>query len=293
MSLLGAESNTDSDDENSSESSSSSSEDEEEEDERRREEEKEQTTRNSRSSTSPQKRARGRHVEDLEPTKEESRSNRRPRQQFKSRRRPSGGGSKSQQASRSKRKPKAPPPRLRLDSGGGAYSSTSEADFPINGTSNALGRGVGRVSREVSKCSSVYETANEGYLSIEEKRMTSPLSDCVPGGIPKATGIEGLTARHLSVPQKQNQGGPARGNKRKRSSAGASLDKSRKKCRLESGSSADGGPMSKSKSINGLVNGSGAVEIKPLDLVWAKCRGYPPYPALVSGLHYIACIVTW
>ena len=237
--------------------------------------------------SSPQKRARGRHKENLAASRERSRSNRRPRQQFKSRRRPSGGGGggSRSQASRSKRKLKVPP-RMRLDSGG-AYSSTSEAEFPINGTtSSTLGVGnsreMGRISREVSKCSSVYETANEGYMSIEEKQMTSPLSDTTTGGIPKATGIEDLTARNLSV-QKQGQG-QARGKKRKRSSTGASSEKSKKKGRLESGSSADGGPGSRSKTINGLVNGSGAggMEIKPLDLVWAKCRGYPPYPALVS-----------
>ena len=241
---------------------------------------------NSRSTTSPQKRARGRHKEELAASRERSRSNRQPRQQFKSRRRPSGGGGSRLQISRSKRKLKAPP-RLRLDSGG-AYSSTSEAEFPINGTNNTLGVGnsreLGRISREVSKCSSVYETANEGYLSIEEKQVTSPLSDTITGGIPKATGIEDLTARDISV-QKSNQG-QARSKKRKRSSTGPS-ERSKKKSRLESGSSADGGPMSKSRTINGLVNGSGAsAEIKPLDLVWAKCRGYPPYPALVS-LHTV------
>ena len=201
--------------------------------------------------------------------------------------------------SRSKRKVK-PPPRMRLDSG--AYSSTSEAEFPVNGTNsntlgvgNSSGREMGRISREVSKCSSVYETANEGYMSIEEKQMMSPLSDTPTGGIPKATGIEDLTARNLSVQQKQGgQGGQqqARGKKRKRSSTGtpaASSERSKKKSRLESGSSADGGPVSKSKTINGLVNGSGAgasgAEVKPLDLVWAKCRGYPPYPALVSRMQ--------
>ena len=239
--------------------------------------------------SSPQKRARGRHKENLAASRERSRSNRRPRQQFKSRRRPSGGGGgggSRSQASRSKRKLKVPP-RMRLDSGG-AYSSTSEAEFPVNGTttSSTLGVGnsreMGRISREVSKCSSIYETANEGYMSIEEKQMASPLSDTTTGGIPKATGIEDLTARNLSV-QKQGQG-QARGKKRKRSSTGASSEKSKKKGRLESGSSADGGPGMRSKTINGLVNGSGAggMEIKPLDLVWAKCRGYPPYPALVS-----------
>lgn len=289
---LDAESNTDSDDDNSSESSSSSSDDEEEEGEEEAERRVNET--NSRLTTTPQKRARGRLKENLTASsrEERSRSNRRPRPQFKSRRRPSGGGGgvggSRSQVSRSKRKLKVPP-RMRLDSGG-AYSSTSEAEFPINGTSsstlcvgNTSVREMGRISREVSKCSSVYETANEGYMSIEEKRMTSPLSDSIAGGIPKATGIEDLTARNLSV-QKQGQAQTRGGKKRKRSSTGTASSEKSKKSRLESGSSADGGPVSKSKTINGLVNGSGdsMMEIKPLDLVWAKCRGYPPYPALVN-----------
>jgi hypothetical protein len=187
---------------------------------------------------------------------------------------------------------------MRLDSGG-AYSSTSEAELPVNGTNNSTlrvgnssSREMGRISRELSKCSSVYETANEGYMSIEEKRMTSPLSDIPTGGIPKATGVEDLTARNLSMQQKQGgQGQQARGKKRKRSSTGTATPSersSKKKSRLESGSSADGGPVSKSKTINGMVNGSGAneIEVKPLDLVWAKCRGYPPYPALVSRKQF-------
>ena len=299
ISVEGADSNSDSDDENSSESSSSSSEEEGEEEEeergggRERERRIELSRRNSRSSSSPQKRARGRHKDDVMVTsspRERRNSNRRPRSQLKSRRRPSSAlATPRSQPPRSKRKTKATP-RSRLDSGG-VYSSTSEAEFPVNGTSRphphvGVGgnRDLNRITREESKCSSVYETANEGYLSIEEKTITSPLSDA-PGGIPKATGIEELTARNLlTVPKQQSLG---RGKKRQRST-GAATDRGKKKSRLESRSSTERGTISKPKMVNGLVNGSGVgADIKPLDLVWAKCRGYPPYPALVSDVHSV------
>ena len=37
--------------------------------------------------------------------------------------------------------------------------------------------------------------------------------------------------------------------------------------------------------MNGIMNGGEEYRVVLWDLVWAKCRGYPPYPALVSGTY--------
>ncbi len=37
------------------------------------------------------------------------------------------------------------------------------------------------------------------------------------------------------------------------------------------------------KDFNGVTMTNGGISPQPLDLVWAKCRGYPPFPALVSA----------
>ena len=35
-------------------------------------------------------------------------------------------------------------------------------------------------------------------------------------------------------------------------------------------------------AVNSILPYEEETELEPLDLVWAKCRGYPSYPALVS-----------
>lgn len=99
-------------------------------------------------------------------------------------------------------------------------------------------------------------------------------------GVPSTSSNEDLT---VSGGQLLKGGGrPWRkklGLKRNLSVSSLEDGDNRKRAREESESS-DGGGDGLGGVSNGMMNGG--QDIKPMELVWAKCRGYPPYPALVS-----------
>ena len=177
------------------------------------------------------------------------------------------------------------PGRSRLASG-------SESEQPMNGVrrSSSAEQPTGRVRTRIGSSSSIYETPAEEYSS-EDKPIQSPFSDssiyrqrlassASENPIPSASSVEDLTVKASPVPKGR------RGRKREQSSSSASgvgaPSPAKKKKKGAAYESDDG---RRTKTINGLVNGAGNWEIRPLDLVWAKCRGYPPYPALVREIH--------
>lgn len=122
-------------------------------------------------------------------------------------------------------------------------------------------------TRGRSNSSSQYETGGEGYSSEQ-------LSDGHP--LPSASSMDDLTTTSIIRKRKSLQ-------KASQSRRGGSRND--KKRRLTSESSDPGygvGGEAMSRAVNGVTTNGGEYEIKPLDLVWAKCKGYPSYPALVS-----------
>ena len=189
-------------------------------------------------------------------------------------------------------------------------SSIDESDF------GAVVVGLRRGGRHRSQSSSVYETAGEADFSeaenkrktLQKKKRKPPLScfsdsenrDVFSEGVatpPSATSTKDLTF-HVNDAKSNNsssrwdqQEQKKRSHKRKRSpNADADRPNAAKKPRTNSDGS-EGGRVSKGGMLNGLVvngeKGSTGDEIRPMELVWAKCRGYPPYPALVSVCRWI------
>ncbi len=182
--------------------------------------------------------------------------------------------------------------RRRLNSSGAYATSTSEIEQesamngyvspqassvdvrpsklnPARRTASIPSVGSLKASRGRSN-SSQYETCGEDYNSEH-------LSDAHP--LPSASSIDDLTTTTTIIRKRkyfkkggQSQRGGIQNNTKRR---------------IDSESSDPGYGMGgevMSQTVNGVMTNGGESEIKPLDLVWAKCKGYPSYPALVSDI---------
>ena len=190
-----------------------------------------------------------------------------------------GGKRGSHLGPRQTRKPSA---RKRLESA----ESASDREQLVNGKLPlSLPLSSHRQSKTHGESSAQLPTNPAGRHSEEQERLArSPFSDAgvyrrrlasstLPDtSVPSASTPEDLTVQTGSLVREPL------GRKRKHSSSSIDGAPSTKKTkRLVPGADSQRG-----RAVNGLVNGGAEVSFKPLDLVWAKCRGYPSYPALVS-----------
>ena len=168
---------------------------------------------------------------------------------------------------------------------------------------------IGRRMRTRSKSSSIYETAGEPDNSAAEeeederrrrrKRKRSPcFSDTEVReevfseeltSPPTASSFKDLTVLHVNDDESGCGHGRRRHeHKRKQSQSSDDPFISGKKQRMNSESSDRAkGVVLNGMVVNGeggrarVVSGGGGLDIRPMELIWAKCCGYPPYPALV------------